>query len=62
MAKLDMEEIFANRSDRSAARFRPRSSSANWSGTDRLTQAEIQADQEARRKMMENGGWTYTGL
>lgn len=59
MARLDMEAIFQNRTDRQASRFRARTSSANWSGADRLTPAEIEADQEARRKMIEQGGWKF---
>jgi hypothetical protein len=55
MAKLDMEAIF--RTDGKQGRFRARTSSANWGGADRLTQSEILADQEARRKMMETGKW-----
>ncbi|KAK7202785.1 inner centromere protein [Myxozyma melibiosi] len=40
---LSMEEVFRNRAGVSAARFRPRSSSANWSNNDRLTPQEIEA-------------------
>lgn len=39
IAPLQMEEVFKNR----ATRFRPRSSSANWSNQDRLTPQEIEA-------------------
>lgn len=60
MAKLDMEAIFKN--EAKTGRFRARTSSANWGGADRLTQAEIIADQEARRKMMETGKWVPSGL
>lgn len=60
VARLDMEAIFHPRTDRQAARFRSRTSSANWSGADRLTPAEIEADQEARRRMIEQGGWVYS--
>ncbi|KAK9471697.1 inner centromere protein [Dipodascopsis tothii] len=38
IAPLQMDEVFKNRS----ARFRPRSSSANWSNQDRLTPQEIE--------------------
>lgn len=55
MAKLDMDAIFK---ENKQGRFRARTSSANWSGQDRLTQAEIQADQEARKKITEVGKWT----
>ncbi|KAI5797985.1 hypothetical protein DFH27DRAFT_561522 [Peziza echinospora] len=58
MAPLHMDEIFRSRS----GRFRARSSSANWSGADRLTTAEIEADAEARRRMIENGGWIYGNM
>ncbi|EPY53778.1 hypothetical protein SPOG_02988 [Schizosaccharomyces cryophilus OY26] len=37
---LHMDELFKSK-DRSKLRFRPRSSSADWSSQDRLTQAEI---------------------
>lgn len=59
MAKLDMDAIFQNRTDKQAHRFRARTSSANWSGADRLTAAEIAADHEARQKMIAQGGWKY---
>lgn len=59
MAKLDMDAIFQNRTDKQAHRFRSRTSSANWSGADRLTAAEIAADNEARQKMIAQGGWKY---
>ena len=57
IAPLHMEEIFKNK-DRHH-RFRSRTSSANWSGQDRLTQEEIQRDLEARRKLIANGEWTF---
>lgn len=59
MAKLDMDAIFQNRTDKQAHKFRARTSSANWSGADRLTAAEIAADHEARQKMIAQGGWKY---
>lgn len=37
---LQMEDVFRGK-ERAISRFRPRSSSANWSGTDRLTVQEI---------------------
>ncbi|KAI5797739.1 hypothetical protein EDC01DRAFT_613996 [Geopyxis carbonaria] len=62
IAKLDMDAIFKGTDDRKS-RFRARTSSANWSGQDRLTQAEIQRDLEARRHMQEQGKWTFgTGM
>ncbi|EPS40618.1 hypothetical protein H072_5521 [Dactylellina haptotyla CBS 200.50] len=57
IAPLSMEDIFRGRTDR--AKFRARTSSANWSGADRLTAAEIEADRIERQRILENGGWTY---
>ncbi|KAF3935912.1 hypothetical protein ABW20_dc0106355 [Dactylellina cionopaga] len=57
IAPLSMENIFKGRSDR--AKFRARTSSANWSGADRLTAVEIEADRIERQRILENGGWTY---
>ncbi|KAI9882381.1 MAG: hypothetical protein M1823_005872 [Watsoniomyces obsoletus] len=57
---LNLEEIFkgtTNSKDRH--RFRNRTSSANWSGPDRLTQEEIQKDLEARRRLIAAGEWTF---
>ena len=60
IAELKMEEIFKNK-DR-AKKWRERTSSANWSGADRLTEEERKIDREGREKLMANGGWTYSGL
>lgn len=57
MARLDMDAIFRDGGGRQ--KFRARTSSANWSGADRLTPDEIAADMEARRKMIEQGGWKF---
>jgi hypothetical protein len=57
IAPLRMEEVFKNK-DRHK-KFRDRTSSANWSGQDRLTEEERQKDREAREKMMRDGGWTF---
>ncbi|KAK6507353.1 hypothetical protein TWF481_005790 [Arthrobotrys musiformis] len=57
IAPLSMEDIFRGRGDR--AKFRARTSSANWSGADRLTTAEIEADKVERQRILDNGGWTY---
>ncbi|KAF3942267.1 hypothetical protein ABW19_dt0203487 [Dactylella cylindrospora] len=57
IAPLSMEDIFKGRADR--AKFRARTSSANWSGADRLTAAEIEADRIERQRILDNGGWTY---
>ncbi|KAK8188271.1 uncharacterized protein BKA78DRAFT_177964 [Phyllosticta capitalensis] len=57
IAPLQMEEIFKNKERHK--RFRERTSSANWSGNDRLTEEERKKDREARERMMKDGGWTY---
>ncbi|KAI5921575.1 hypothetical protein F4810DRAFT_702242 [Camillea tinctor] len=55
---LNMEEVFAKSKDR-FHKFRARTSSANWSGADRLTEEDIRKDLAARDKMRREGGWTY---
>ncbi|KAI1175376.1 hypothetical protein F4777DRAFT_331309 [Nemania sp. FL0916] len=57
-APLNMEEVFARNKDR-FPRFRARTSSANWSGTDGLTEEDIRKDLAAREKMRRDGGWSY---
>ena len=57
MPELRLDEMFRNK-DRHA-RYRARTSSANWSGTDRLTQEDVQNDVEARDLIRRQGGWTY---
>jgi hypothetical protein len=57
ISELKMEEIFKNK-DR-WGRFRARTSSANWSGSDRLTEDEVKKDLEGRERMRKEGGWTY---
>jgi hypothetical protein len=59
ISKIDMEAVFNKTTDDKKNRFRARTSSANWSAADRLNDAEIQADQAARRLMMETGKWTF---
>ncbi|KAI9696114.1 MAG: hypothetical protein M1836_005945 [Candelina mexicana] len=54
---LHMEEIFKNK-DRHH-RLMVRTSSANWSGSDRLTEEECRRDLAARERMRRDGGWTY---
>ncbi|PHH65339.1 hypothetical protein CDD81_2751 [Ophiocordyceps australis] len=54
-APLNMEEVFS----KSKHSFRARTSSANWSGPDRLTEEEICRDREARDKLRRDGGWSY---
>ena len=55
---LVMEEVFNVRKDR-WRKFRARTSSANWSGVDRLTEDDIRKDMAARDKLRREGGWTY---
>ncbi|GAB1316735.1 hypothetical protein MFIFM68171_06945 [Madurella fahalii] len=57
-APLNMEEVFNKSKDR-WHKFRARTSSANWSGTDRLTEDDIKKDMQARDKMRREGGWSY---
>jgi hypothetical protein len=57
-APLVMEEVFSKSKDR-WHKFRARTSSANWSGSDRLTEDEIRKDLAARDKMRREGGWSY---
>ncbi|KHJ30340.1 putative inner centromere protein [Erysiphe necator] len=58
---LNMEEVFSKSKDR-FHKFRARTSSANWSGTDRLTEDEIQKDLEGRDRVRRQGGWTYDAM
>jgi len=55
---LNMEEVFSRSKDR-FMKFRARTSSANWSGADRLTEEDIRKDLQARDRMRREGGWTY---
>jgi hypothetical protein len=57
-ARLIMEEVFSKSKDR-WHKFRARTSSANWSGTDKLTEDEIRRDMQARDKIRRDGGWSY---
>lgn len=57
-APLNMEEVFAKSKDR-FHKFRARTSSANWSGHDRLTDEDIRRDLQARDRMRREGGWSY---
>ncbi|KAI0391073.1 hypothetical protein F5Y17DRAFT_468495 [Xylariaceae sp. FL0594] len=57
-APLNMEEVFARNKDR-FPKFRARTSSANWSGPDGLSEEDIRKDLAAREKMRREGGWTY---
>ena len=56
-APLNMEEVFKNKEK--WHKFRARTSSANWSGSDRLTEDEIRKDLAARDKIRREGGWSY---
>ncbi|RKF62990.1 putative inner centromere protein [Erysiphe neolycopersici] len=58
---LIMEEVFSKSKDR-FHKFRARTSSANWSGTDRLTEDEIQKDLEGRDRVRRQGGWSYDAM
>lgn len=58
---LHMEEVFSKNKDR-FHKFRARTSSANWTGQDRLTEDEINKDIEGRDKLRRQGGWTYESM
>ncbi|KAH8597114.1 hypothetical protein B0O99DRAFT_508595 [Bisporella sp. PMI_857] len=58
---LNMEEVFSKSKDR-FHKFRQRTSSANWSGQDRLTEDEVRRDLEARDRVRRQGGWTYDSM
>lgn len=58
---LNMEEVFSKNKDR-FHKFRARTSSANWTGTDRLTEDEIRKDLQARNQVRRQGGWTYDSM
>lgn len=55
---INLEEVFKNVGSKQLARYRQRTSSANWSGPDRLTEEEIRKDFEARKKLFEQGEWS----
>ncbi|KAI9645613.1 hypothetical protein NHQ30_006355 [Ciborinia camelliae] len=55
---LNMEEVFDKSKDR-FHKFRARTSSANWSGSDRLTEEEVRKDLEGRDRVRRQGGWSY---
>ncbi|KYK59298.1 inner centromere protein [Drechmeria coniospora] len=57
-APLNMEEVFSKSKDK-WHKFRARTSSANWSGADRLTEEDIRKDLAARDKLRREGGWSY---
>lgn len=55
---LNMEEVF-NKSKERWHKYRARTSSANWSGSDRLTEDEIRKDLAARDKLRRDGAWSF---
>ncbi|KJK88434.1 hypothetical protein H633G_07686 [Metarhizium anisopliae BRIP 53284] len=55
---LNMEEVFSKSKDR-WHKFRARTSSANWTGADRLTEDDIRKDMAGRDKLRRDGGWSY---
>jgi hypothetical protein len=58
---FDMEQVF-NKSKDKFSKFRDRTSSANWFGTDGLTEEEIQRDVQAKQRMNRAGGWEYNSM
>ena len=60
-APLNMEEVFNKSKDR-FKKFRDRTSSANWSGVDGLTEEEVRKDLEARDTVRRQGGWSYDSM
>ena len=61
IAPLNMEEVFKGAGKDRMKKFRDRTSSANWSGPDKLTEEERRKDKEARERLEKAGGWTYEG-
>ena len=75
IAPLHMEEIFksggsgkggksgggkaANAAKERLKKFRDRTSSANWSGADALTEEERRRDREARERLCREGRWRF---
>ncbi|KKK13492.1 hypothetical protein ARAM_003895 [Aspergillus rambellii] len=57
IAPFSLEETF--KADKRVKKFRDRTSSANWSGPDGLTQEEIRRDIAERQRLRLNGGWTF---
>lgn len=54
---LDLENVF--RAKERQHRFRARTSSANWSGEDRLTREECESDRRERERVARDGGWSF---
>jgi hypothetical protein len=57
IAPFSLEDTF--KADKKIKKFRERTSSANWSGADGLTQEEIRRDLAERQRLRLNGGWTF---
>ncbi|KAJ5220493.1 hypothetical protein N7468_009697 [Penicillium chermesinum] len=57
IAPFSLEETF--KSDKKIKKYRDRTSSANWSGPDGLTQEEIRKDVADRQRLRLNGGWSF---
>ncbi|KAF7165282.1 hypothetical protein CNMCM5623_009504 [Aspergillus felis] len=57
IAPFSLEETF--KADKKIKKFRERTSSANWSGADGLTQEEIRRDLAERQRLRLNGGWSF---
>ncbi|KAK1147525.1 hypothetical protein N8T08_000866 [Aspergillus melleus] len=57
IAPFSLEDTF--KADKKIKKFRERTSSANWAGTDALTQEEIRRDLAERQRLRLNGGWTF---
>ncbi|KAE8351196.1 hypothetical protein BDV28DRAFT_137606 [Aspergillus coremiiformis] len=57
IAPFSLEETF--KADKKIKKFRERTSSANWVGTDALTQEEIRRDLAERQRLRLNGGWSF---
>lgn len=58
IAPLMMEEVFKGNKERHE-KFRKRTSSANWNGADKLTEAERRKDLEGRERLQRDGAWTF---
>lgn len=60
IAPFSLEDTF--KADKKIKKFRERTSSANWAGTDALTQDEIKKDLSERQRLRMNGGWSFNGI
>ncbi|CAG8161965.1 unnamed protein product [Penicillium nalgiovense] len=57
IAPFSLEDTF--KADKKVKKYRDRTSSANWSGPDGLTQEEIRRDVAERQRLRLNGGWSF---